>query len=108
MGSGLFNKALEYSGDDEDLHFAAGIAHLRLDDLDNAEVAFATAVELDARHVPALHNLATVYERTNRQARPWCTTSEYRSWRHISTTSKLPETQSTTSSTCSSRVMKSD
>ncbi len=63
---GLFNKALEYSGDDEDLHFAAGIAHLRLDDLDNAEVAFATAVELDARHVPALHNLATVYERTNR------------------------------------------
>lgn len=61
-----FAKAFQYATDDEDLYFAIGISHLKLEQLANAEQAFASAVELDARHVPALHNLATVCERTNR------------------------------------------
>lgn len=49
-----------------DVFYAQGIAHLQLEDLAAAEVAFAAAVQLEEDHVPALHNLAHVLERTDR------------------------------------------
>ena len=63
---GVFTRALDYYIDDGDVHFAIGIAHLKLEHLRDAELAFASAVELNDRHVPALHNLATIFERTDR------------------------------------------
>ena len=62
----LFGRAVECDGSDPDLHFATGLAHLKLEEMPEAEAAFAAAVELNGEHVPALHNLATVYERTGR------------------------------------------
>jgi len=67
--AGLFGRAVVCDGSDPDLHFAGGLAHLKLEEMDAAESAFAAAVELDGEHVPALHNLATVYERTGRLQR---------------------------------------
>jgi len=64
--AGFFKHALKCEQNDPDLHFAAGLAHLRLGEMAEAEAAFAAAVELNEDHVPALHNLATVYERTGR------------------------------------------
>ena len=65
----LFSRALEYDDGDADLHFAAGLAQLKLGHLPQAETAFAAAVSLNPEHVPALHNLATVYERSGRMDR---------------------------------------
>lgn len=45
-----------------DVRYAAGLAHLKRQDPAAAEKAFARAVELEPDHVPALHNLAVVYE----------------------------------------------
>lgn len=67
--AGFFNRALECEQNDADLHFATGLAHLKLEEMAEAEAAFATAVDLNEDHVPALHNLATVYERTDRLPR---------------------------------------
>ena len=64
----FFRRALENDRDDDDFHFAAGIAHMRLGDMSQAELAFSAAIELNEEHVPALHNLATVYERTGQTA----------------------------------------
>ena len=49
-----------------DVHYAAGLAHMRLADLPAAETAFARAIEMETDHVPALHNLAVLYEQTGR------------------------------------------
>ena len=49
-----------------DVVYAEGVAHLRLEDLDAAGQAFAAAVRLDSEHVPAIHNLAYVLDRTGR------------------------------------------
>ncbi|MFH1569723.1 MAG: tetratricopeptide repeat protein, partial [Gemmatimonadota bacterium] len=62
----LFERALEFDRQVDDLYYAAGLAYLRLDDLPAAGAAFEAAVHLNPDHVPALHNLATVYERTGR------------------------------------------
>lgn len=64
--AGFFSRALEREQNDPDLHFAAGLAYLKLEDMAEAEAAFAAAVRLNEDHVPALHNLAAVYERTGR------------------------------------------
>lgn len=66
----FFSKALE-GKEDDDFHFATGIAYLRIGDMDAAERAFSSAVELNQEHVPALHNLATVYELTQRAEKAW-------------------------------------
>jgi hypothetical protein len=39
--------------------------------MEQAERAFSSAVELNEAHVPALHNLATVFELTDRSAQAW-------------------------------------
>jgi len=62
----FLNRALDYDDSDGDLHFAAGLVHLKLQHLPQAEAAFAAAVNLVPDHVPALHNLAGVYERSGR------------------------------------------
>jgi len=49
-----------------DMHYAAGLAHMKLEDLPAAETAFARAIEMETDHVPALHNLAVLYEHTGR------------------------------------------
>lgn len=64
-----FSRALVYDDSDDGLHFAMGLAHLKLDQLPEAEAAFAAAVDLNPEHVPALHNLAGVYERSGRRER---------------------------------------
>ena len=52
--------------EDADVVYAQGVAHLRLEDLASAGKAFAAAVRLDSEHVPAIHNLAYVLDRTGR------------------------------------------
>ena len=59
---GLFIKSEELQQDMANPYYAEGLAHLRLENLPAAEVAFATAVGLDEDHVPALHNLAQVLD----------------------------------------------
>lgn len=65
----FYSRALEYDSSDDDLHFAAGLVHLKLAHPTQAEAAFAAAVDLNPDHVPALHNLAGVYERSGRMER---------------------------------------
>ena len=62
----VFELAYENQKADEDLFFAKGLAHLRLEEFAPAEAAFLRAVELERDHVPALHNLANICERTDR------------------------------------------
>jgi tetratricopeptide (TPR) repeat protein len=66
----FFELALE-GGTDDDFFFAMGIAHLKLGEMQQAEGAFSSAVKLNEEHVPALHNLATVFELTDRTAQAW-------------------------------------
>ena len=56
-----------------DVIYAEGVAHLRLEDLAAARKAFAAAVGLDSLHVPAIHNLAYVLDRSGRpeEAERW-------------------------------------
>lgn len=61
----FFENALEGRTDD-DFFFAKGIAHLQMGEMSQAERAFSAAIELNEEHVPALHNLATVFELTDR------------------------------------------
>ena len=63
---GFFLKSEELGKDAANIHYAEGLAHLRLEDLAAAEVAFINAVGLDEDHVPALHNLAHVLDLTGR------------------------------------------
>ncbi len=49
-----------------DVHYAMGLVYLKQEDLSSAEEAFSLAVEMESDHVPALHNLAFVYEQTDR------------------------------------------
>ncbi|MEE3262311.1 MAG: tetratricopeptide repeat protein, partial [Candidatus Latescibacterota bacterium] len=49
-----------------DVRYAMGLVHLKQEDLVAAEYSFARAIELEPDHVPALHNLAVVYEQTDR------------------------------------------
>ncbi len=64
----FFENALE-GGRDDDFFFAKGIAHLRMGEMQQAERAFSSAIELNEEHLPALHNLATVFELTDRTAK---------------------------------------
>ncbi len=61
-----FRKSGTLRQDAANVHYAEGLAHLRLDDLVAAEKAFVAAVRLDKDHVPALHNLAHVLDATGR------------------------------------------
>jgi len=67
---GFFDNALERDSDD-DFHFAKGIAYLRMGEMKAAEQSFAAAIKMNDEHVPALHNLATVFELTDRPSEAW-------------------------------------
>ena len=61
----FFGQSIELR-DHADVQYAAGLAYMKLEDLAGAEVAFARAVDLEPDHVPAMHNLANIYELTGR------------------------------------------
>ena len=61
-----FEHALEYRRYHANLFYAKGLTHLKLHQLGPAEDAFKEAVGLDPDHVPALHNLAIICDRTER------------------------------------------
>lgn len=63
----MFGKSAQLRDDTPSVHYARGLAHLRLEELDAAEQAFLAAVELDEDHVPALHNLAYILDLTGRE-----------------------------------------
>ena len=50
----------------EDMFFAKGLAHMDSGDLAGAEAAFKQVIELERDHIPALHNLAMICEKTDR------------------------------------------
>ena len=62
----LFDRALQYEGNDENMLFAKGLAHMDLAEYSGAAAAFEKVVALNAEHLPALHNLGAVYERMGR------------------------------------------
>jgi tetratricopeptide (TPR) repeat protein len=66
----FFENALK-GGSDDDFFFATGIAYLKMGEMQQAERAFLAAIELNEEHVPALHNLATVLELTDRASKAW-------------------------------------
>ena len=64
----LLEKAIFYEGDNSNMQFALGLAHLANENLSDAEAAFRFALEIEPEYIPALHNLGTVYELLGRQA----------------------------------------
>lgn len=61
-------KAVEYEQDNESMFFAKGLAHLDSGDLAEAEAAFRRVIALSGDHIPALHNLGAICEKTERYA----------------------------------------
>ena len=61
-----FTSSLEYLKYNANLHYALGLAHTELEELTEAEAAFREAIYLESDHVPSLHNLATICEKTGR------------------------------------------
>lgn len=61
-------KAIEYEQDNESMLFAKGLAHLDSRDLAGAEAAFKQVIALSGDHIPALHNLGVICEKTERFA----------------------------------------
>ena len=59
-------KAVEYEQESEDMYFAKGLAHMDSGDLAGAEEAFKQVITLERDHIPALHNLGTICEKTDR------------------------------------------
>ena len=59
-------KAVEYEQKSEDMFFAKGLAHMHSGDLVGAEAAFKEVVVLEQDHIPALHNLGMICEKTDR------------------------------------------
>ena len=57
-----------YEKDKSNMHFALGLAYLASKKILEAEVAFLLALENEPDYIPALHNLANVYELLGRQA----------------------------------------
>ncbi len=66
-------KSKELQRDAADVHYAEGLAQLRLQNLPAAEAAFTEAIALDEEHVPAMHNLAQVLDMQGRpeEAEPY-------------------------------------
>lgn len=63
----LLKNAVFHEKDKSNMHFALGLAYLASEKLLEAEVAFLLALETEPDYIPALHNLATVYELLGRQ-----------------------------------------
>ena len=61
-------KAVEYEQDNESMFFAKGLAHLDSGDHAKAEAAFKQVLALSEDHIPALHNLGAICEKTERYA----------------------------------------
>ncbi len=59
-------RASQYLKYNANIYYAKGLAHVKQKELDEAEMAFKEAVELNMDHVPALHNLAALCERMDR------------------------------------------
>ena len=59
--------SMEYLKYNANLRYALGLAHMELEEWKQAEDAFKKAVYLQSDHVPSLHNLAAVCDRTGRE-----------------------------------------
>ena len=64
---GFLEQALALDGTQADFHYGQGLAHLGLEEFEHAATDFAAAVEIESDHVPALHNLAMVFELIGRE-----------------------------------------
>ena len=64
----VLTKAVEYEQNNESMFFAKGLAHLGLGKLVEAEAAFRQVIALSGDHIPALHNLGMICEKTERYA----------------------------------------
>ena len=64
----VLTKAVEYEQDNDSMFFAKGLAHLDSGDLTGAEAAFKQVIALSGDHIPALHNLGVICEKTERYA----------------------------------------
>jgi tetratricopeptide (TPR) repeat protein len=64
----LLENAVFYEEDRTNMHFALGLAYLASEKILEAEAAFLIALETEPGYIPALHNLAIVYELLGRQA----------------------------------------
>ena len=62
----VLDQARQLGHDNENVAFAAGLAHMYMEDYIGAETEFKKAVGIEPDHVPALHNLASIYERQER------------------------------------------
>lgn len=62
----VLTKAVEYEQESKDMFFAKGLAHMDSGDLVGAEQVFKQVVALEGDHIPALHNIATICEKTDR------------------------------------------
>ena len=60
------SRAVELEQHSEDMFFAKGLAHMDSGDLSGAETSFKQVIELERDHIPALHNLGTICEKTDR------------------------------------------
>ena len=64
----VFAHSRQQGNNDENIAFATGLAHMYLENYTGAETEFKKAIELEPDHVPALHNLASIYERQERMS----------------------------------------
>ncbi len=66
MALSFFDKMEENEVHDQNVQYARGLAYLSLEQFKEAEIAFKETVRLQPDHVPALHNLATLYDHLDR------------------------------------------
>ena len=65
-GIALLVEALQYGIEKADLYYRLGNVYFDGGDLGRAEYAYNRSLEVDPKHVNAMHNLAVVYKRQNK------------------------------------------
>ncbi|MBU0595563.1 tetratricopeptide repeat protein [Candidatus Bipolaricaulota bacterium] len=64
----LLVDALRYGIDKATIYYRLGNTYFDQDDLSRAEYAYTRALEIDSKHVNAMHNLAVVYKRQKKMS----------------------------------------
>ncbi|MFC2081765.1 tetratricopeptide repeat protein [Candidatus Bipolaricaulota bacterium] len=64
----LLVDALRYGIDKAAIYYRLGNAYFDQEDLPRAEYAYTRALEIDSKHVNAMHNLAVVYKRQKKMS----------------------------------------
>ena len=63
QGIDVLHAALQYNTKEDQIYYRLGNIHWDSGDLDQAEVAYKRAIEINKNHVNAHHNLSVVYKR---------------------------------------------